>query len=171
MVTSATPPPGPAFQVYLAGPLFSSAEREFLARCAERVRAVGLACFVPHEQKEEIVPLSATHVFAVNQAGIATSHAMLAWLDGAQVDDGTACEIGLFYGLMQARPERHFGIVGLVTDLRVARRKAAHAQSLNLFVEGLLERAGKLTTNLDQALAELCNLAGRDFIAIEGRER
>lgn len=157
MVTPAASAGSP-FQVYLAGPLFSSAERAYLAQCAERVRATGLACFVPHEQDVGIVPVTSTYVFAVNQAGLATSHAMLAWLDGAQVDDGTACEVGLFYGLMQARPERHLGIVGLVTDLRTERRDAVHAQGLNLFVEGLLARAGTIAHDLDAALIQLLAL-------------
>lgn len=158
--------PATTFQVYLAGPLFSSAERDFLEQCAARVRAAGLGCFVPHEQDAGVVPVTSAFVFAVNQAGLATSHAMLAWLDGAQVDDGTACEVGLFYGLMQARPERHLGIVGLVTDLRVERRKARAAQGLNLFVEGLLERAGRVTGDIDRAVAALLALAGRDVVGV-----
>ena len=77
---------------------------------------------------------------------------MLAVLDGPQTDDGTACEIGIFYALMQAEPARK-GIVGLVTDLRGARSGEGHG--LNLFVAGCIEAAGEIVTDLDAAIAVL----------------
>ena len=36
-------------QVYLAGPLFSQAERDWLDVVAARLRGLGIAVFVPHE--------------------------------------------------------------------------------------------------------------------------
>ena len=50
------------------------------------------------------------------------------------VDDGTACEIGIFYALMQSDPTKK-GIVGLLTDLRSTLGHEGHG--LNLFVAGL----------------------------------
>ena len=41
------------------------------------------------------------------------------------VDDGTACEIGIFYALMQADPSKK-GILGLLTDLRGTRGHEGH---------------------------------------------
>ena len=49
------------------------------------------------------------------------------------VDDGTACEIGIFYALMQSDPAKK-GIVGLLTDLRSTLGHEGHG--LNLFVQG-----------------------------------
>ena len=51
--------------------------------------------------------------------------AVLAVLDGSSVDDGTACEIGLFHGLKQHDRERK-GVVGLLTDLRERYDSAVH---------------------------------------------
>ena len=64
---------------------------------------------------------TAEAVFAVDAGGVESADAVLAVLDGPSVDDGTACEIGLFHGLKQRDPERK-GVVGLLTDLRGERR-------------------------------------------------
>ena len=63
---------------------------------------------------------------------------MLALLDGPMVDDGTACEIGIFYALMQSDATKK-GVVGLLTDLRGLRGESS---GLNLFVEGCIEATG-----------------------------
>lgn len=144
-------------KVYLAGPLFSPSDRGFLDDCARRLTEAGLECFVPHQAARGLEPLTAGRVFEVDyRQGLLSANALLAWLDGPMVDDGTACEIGLFYGLMQQDPKRRKGIVGLATDLRLERRRAAleHA-GLNLFVAGLLERSGGLCWSLEEALERL----------------
>ena len=81
---------------------------------------------------------------------------MLAILDGPMIDDGTACEIGIFYGLMRT-DESKKGIVGLVTDLRALRdsEREGEARGLNLFVVGCIEAAGTICTSLDAAQAVL----------------
>ena len=73
---------------------------------------------------------------------------MLAVLDGPQIDDGTACEIGIFYALMLWNPNKK-GIVGLLTDLRAGRGGEGHG--LNLFVEGCVEAGGEIVNDLDAA--------------------
>ena len=104
-------------RVYLAASMFTPYERSFLDDCAGRLRAEGFEVFVPHEHG--LVGRDATPeaVFAVDAGGVESSDAVLAVLDGSSVDDGTACEIGLFYGLKQRDPERK-GVIGLLTDLR-----------------------------------------------------
>ena len=88
-------------KVYCAGPLFSDAERAFLESCVERFRAAGLDCFVPHEAAAGIDRVSVDRIFGLDYDGLAQADALFAWLDGPAVDDGTACEIGLFCGLME----------------------------------------------------------------------
>ena len=41
-------------QIYVAGPLFSEAERDWLDKLAARLRAEGFDCFVPHEHFDAI---------------------------------------------------------------------------------------------------------------------
>ena len=139
-------------RVYLAGPLFTPYERSYLDECAARLREQGFDVFVPHEQALALGKTSAAEIFAKDLEGLAGAEAVLALLDGSQVDDGTACEIGLFYALMQSDPAKK-GIVGLLTDLRSLRLEEGHG--LNLFVEGCIEAAGEVTASLDDALAAL----------------
>ena len=139
-------------RVYLAGSIFTPYERAFLDDCASRLRTEGFDVFVPHEQG--LVGLDATPaaVFAVDAGGVESADAVLAVLDGPSVDDGTACEIGLFHGLKQRDPERK-GVVGLLTDLRAERRGEF---ATNLFVRGCIEAGGgAVVGSLDQALAIL----------------
>ena len=140
-------------RVYLAGSIFTPYERAFLDDCAARLRAEGFEVFVPHEQKELVVAdVTAEAVFAADAGGVESADAVLAVLDGPSVDDGTACEIGLFYGLQQHDPERK-GVVGLLTDLRAERRGEF---ATNLFVRGCIDASGGAVVNsLDDALAIL----------------
>jgi hypothetical protein len=72
------------------------------------------------------------------------------------VDDGTACEIGLFRGLMERGEPWRKGIVGLATDLRLQRRRERLAEGgLNLFVAGAVGSAGRVCWSLEEALAQL----------------
>lgn len=139
-------------RVYLAASMFTPYERAFLGDCAGRLRAEGFEVFVPHEHG--LVGRDATPeaVFAVDAGGVESADAVLAVLDGSSVDDGTACEIGLFYGLKQRDPERK-GVVGLLTDLRGERRGDF---AINLFVRGCIDASGgAVVSSLDDALAIL----------------
>lgn len=143
-------------RIYLAGPLFSEAERAFLSALAARLRAAGFECFVPHEQESGLAQPSPASIFALDyEQGLKPAHALVAWLDGPQVDDGTACEIGLFHGLLRSDPWRK-GMLGLVTDLRLQRRRPAFGSSaLNPFVAGAIESAGRLCWSVDEVLEQL----------------
>ena len=86
---------------------------------------------------------------------------LLAWLDGPVVDDGTACEIGMFVELVASGHSRYRGIVGLVTDLRLQRRRgAAVGDGMNLFVIGAIEAHGRVCWSVDEAIEALGVLAG-----------
>jgi nucleoside 2-deoxyribosyltransferase len=139
-------------RVYLAGSMFTPYERGFLDDCAGRLRAEGFEVFVPHEHGLIGVDVTADAIFAVDAGGVESADAVLAVLDGPSVDDGTACEIGLFHGLKQRDPERK-GVVGLLTDVRGERRGDF---ATNLFVRGCIEAGGgAVVGSLDDALAIL----------------
>ena len=107
-----------ALKIYFAGPLFTPYERAFIDECAAALRADGFQIFVPHEHElTGGVDVTAAWVFAKDRPGIEGADAMLAILDCSSVDDGTACEIGMFHALMQSDPSKK-GIVGLLTDIR-----------------------------------------------------
>jgi len=66
------------------------------------------------------------------------------------VDDGTACEIGMFQQAAASDPTKR-GVVGLVTDLRL-RRGAGGDVRLNLFVRGCIEQRCQVVTDVGEAV-------------------
>ena len=151
----------PGLRIYLAGPLFSDGERAYLDELARRLRARGHDVFVPHEQfTDDIVDLDAATVFRVDVEGVRAANVLVAWLDGPMVDDGTACEIGLFAGLVASDDPHYRGIVGLVTDIRTRRRRGTSGDGLNLFVAGAVLANGALAWSVDEALDAVDRLGG-----------
>lgn len=143
-------------KVYLAGPLFTDYERGYIARCAEVLRNAGLTVFVPHEHQFPADELTPPVVFAKDNEGLLPAHAVLAILDGPVVDDGTACEIGIFHGMRLADPSKK-GVVGLITDSRVVGSggRVVEGRRINLYVEGCIASMGKVCTDLGEALTIL----------------
>ena len=143
-------------QIYLAAPLFSQAERDWLDRLAETLRGEGFECFVPHEHFGDIAELTPKEIYRVDGDGLRASNALLAWLDGPMVDDGTATEIGVFAELVRSGDPRYRGIVGLVTALRLERRRGnAVGDGMNLFVAGAIASAGRVCWSVQEAIAAL----------------
>lgn len=135
-------------RIYFAGPLFTPYERGYIDECAATLRADGFDVFVPHEHELALGDdVAAATIFARDRVGIEEANAMLAILDGPAIDDGTACEIGIFHTLMRSDSEKR-GIVGLLTDLRGLRGEST---GLNLFVQGVLEDAGEIVDSFDAA--------------------
>jgi nucleoside 2-deoxyribosyltransferase len=144
-------------KIYFAGPLFTPAERRFIDECAVQLREAGFDVFVPHEHELALDgTVTAERIFAKDRAALVDANAVLAILDGPVIDDGTACEIGIFYGLMQSEPTKR-GIVGMTHDIRALRdsNREHEAKGLNLFVVGCIEAVGSIVTSLDAAQAVL----------------
>jgi nucleoside 2-deoxyribosyltransferase len=136
-------------RVYLSGPLFTPYERSFIDECAARLRNDGIEVFVPHENALAAGDTTAATIFRKDWDGLSAADAVVAVLDGPMVDDGTACEIGIFYALMQGDPSKK-GIVGLLTDLRSTLGHEGHG--VNLFVLGCVEAAGKVCRSMDEVV-------------------
>ena len=147
-------------RVYVAGPLFSVAERAWIDDLAARLRAAGLDCFVPHEHFPQLANVTVEDVYRVDTDGLRSANALVAWLDGPVVDDGTACEIGMFAELVHSGGEEYRGIVGIATDLRLERRRerGVVGGGSNLFVAGAIESCGTIVHSVDDAIAALGKL-------------
>ena len=145
-------------KIYFAGPLFTPYERGFIDECAARLRSADFDVFVPHEHALALdSTVTAERIFAKDWTGLSEANAVLALLDGPMIDDGTACEIGIFHALMLSDDAKK-GIVGLVTDLRAPRQteRQHEARGLNLFVVGCIEAGGgSIVGTLDEAQAVL----------------
>jgi nucleoside 2-deoxyribosyltransferase len=136
-------------KIYFAGPLFTPYERSFIDQCAAALRADGFEVFVPHEHELATgADVTAAWILGKDRPGIEAANAMLAILDGPSVDDGTACEIGMFHGLMQTDASKR-GIVGLLTDMRGTRGEST---GMNLFLRGAIEDVGCIVTSIEEAL-------------------
>jgi len=154
-------------RIYFAGPLFTPYERDYISKSAQTLRKHGLDPFVPHESPKEEIPNDtrsrAKRCYDNDFGAIYESNAMLAIINGAEVDDGTAAEIGIFYALMQTDDTKK-GIVALHDDWRT--KDGGEGKGLNGFVLGCLLKAGKVCSTLDEALDQL--VAWRAELQAEG---
>ena len=141
--------------VYFAGPLFTPYERRYIDECAAQLRADNFEVFVPHEHELAVdADVTAAWILSKDRPGVEGANAMLAILDGPSVDDGTACEIGMFHALMRSDDSKK-GIVGLHTDIRGRRGEST---GVNLFVQGVIEDVGEIVDSFDAAHAALRRL-------------
>jgi len=82
-------------KIYLAGPLFTTAEREFNTKLSTFLRAEGHEVWLPQEceQREK----TAQEVFAKDVAGLDWAEIIVANMDGSDPDSGTSWECGYAY--------------------------------------------------------------------------
>ncbi|MDM7935232.1 MAG: nucleoside 2-deoxyribosyltransferase [Methanothrix sp.] len=111
-------------RIYLSGPLFSQAEVDWGRRVKSFLedRLDGVEVLWPHEISQG----TPEQIFHRNLQALDGCDLMVAMLDGPQVDDGTAWEIGYLF----SRGKR---IIGVRTDLR--RAGEAEGVRVNLMVE------------------------------------
>jgi nucleoside 2-deoxyribosyltransferase len=112
-------------KLYLAGPLFSLAERTFNTRLAAQLRsAPDISVILPQERASELLkqPDGLQLVFEDCLKMVADCDVVVAVLDGPDADSGTCVELGYAYAL-------HKRIVGIRTDFR-----GSEDRGLNLMV-------------------------------------
>jgi nucleoside 2-deoxyribosyltransferase len=114
-------------KIYLAGPLFSAAERDFNATLAKLLRGKGHDVYLPQEAEQET--MSPQEIFLEDVRGIDGADAVVANMDGADPDSGTCWECGYAY-----RKKR---IVVFRTDFRIG----YELRSDEAAVKGSAERA------------------------------
>lgn len=128
--------------VYLAAPLFSEAECEFNRKLRDEIKRAGFNVFLPQEDSNNIKDKKNRQkiIFDKNLDAIENSDILVAVLDGADMDSGTAWEIG--YACAKGKP-----VLGLRTDFRT------------LGIEGtvnlMIERSVVLCTGIPELLNRL----------------
>ena len=83
-------------RLYLAGSLFTQAERRWLRELATALRRAGHEVFLPQDEAGDRPDPAGT--FGINRAGIEAADALVAILDGPDADSGTAWECGYAFG-------------------------------------------------------------------------
>ena len=152
------------YGVYVASPLgFSEPGRHYLDEVLHpRLTAAGWSVLDPWEdptgvvaetlalpagpaRRKALVRMSRT-IGQRNRTLLAGAAAVLAVLDGPDVDSGTAAEVGW-------AAAQHIPVVGWRSDFRLADHEAA---PVNLQVEDfVLVSGGRMVTSLDEAIAAL----------------
>lgn len=147
-------------KIYLAGPLFTEAEQRWMGKLKkeieELVRPLGKHVVViwPYEliDRSEIDRLgekARLEIFSRCKSHLDDAQILIALLDGTQVDDGTAWEIGYFYGRKSPAQK----IIGVRTDFRRA------GESAGAIVNAMIECSCDKVVRSRQALLEfICRL-------------
>ena len=82
-------------KIYLAGPLFSAAERAFNARLRDLLVAANHQVWLPQEREPR--RKGARYIFKADIQGIDWAEIVIANMDGADPDSGTCWECGYAY--------------------------------------------------------------------------
>jgi nucleoside 2-deoxyribosyltransferase len=106
-------------KIYLAGPLFSTAERDFNTRLAGLLREMKIEVWLPQESEQG--SMSPRQIFEEDVRGIDWADIVVANMDGPDPDSGTCWECGYAY--------RKKPIVIFRTDFRVGNENRYDAHS------------------------------------------
>ena len=108
--------------IYLAGPLFTSAERLFNLGLESAIKKrLDTRIFLPQRECADLAEPES--IFTCCRNGVKNSYIVIAILDGTDVDSGTAWEAGYAHGLGKK-------VIGLRTDFR----QAGEDRGLNLML-------------------------------------
>jgi nucleoside 2-deoxyribosyltransferase len=110
-------------KLYLAGPLFTRPEQDWISTLATGLRAAGHEVFVPHENQRPNP--TAQQIFETDMSGLDWCEAVVAVMDGSDPDSGTAWECG--YAYARSKP-----IVTFRSDFRLVGE--ARGVSFNLML-------------------------------------
>ena len=135
--------------IYQAGPLFSAAEQSFHQTFSARLRDAGHTVIWPGDllteaQIEAAGPHAPRLLFTTCQDALDRCTCVVALLDGSQVDDGAAWEIGYAYA-------RGMPVYGLRTDSR--RAGETPYSRVNSMIQGCLTGFARSVEELVRMLA------------------
>src|SRR6185437_12310308 len=83
-------------KIYLAGPLFASAEQEFNRQLCSRLQQAGHEVWLPQEHEPH--EGTAKAIFEEDVGGVDWAEVVVANMDGPDPDSGTCWECGYAYG-------------------------------------------------------------------------
>lgn len=138
-------------KIYLAGPLFTTAEREFNTKFAGLLRERGHEVWLP--QEVDLRDKTADEVFQKDVNGIDWADVVVANMDGADPDSGTCWECGYAF--------RQKPVVVFRTDFRRGGEEPRNGsynlmltQSSTIQLELSYSSTEAIATRIDDALRE-----------------
>lgn len=132
-------------KAYIAGPLFNEGERWFDEQIDAIAQKVGLETFLPHRDGKELLPevRDISAIFKLDRDMVDASDIVIANLNGINVDDGTAWEIGYAFA-----KGKH--LVGIRTDMRLS----FEGQVVNLMIECSFNHVARSLDELERYLLD-----------------
>jgi nucleoside 2-deoxyribosyltransferase len=142
-------------KVYLAGPLFTQSQQDWLRKLKEDIEILTTSRNAPvnviwpydlitPSEIESLGNQARHEIFSRCKSHLDDADVLIALLDGPQVDDGTAWEIGYFYA--KRRPGQK--IMGIRTDFRQA------GESEGAVVNAMIEMACDRVVRSREAVLE-----------------
>lgn len=131
------------YRVYLAAPLFSDAERTYNASLASLLEKNLFDVHLPQEAGDDTDmrgKCAQERIFSENKKGIEEADVVVAVIDGADADSGTAWEMGYAYAMNKP-------VIAIRTDFR----RVGRNEHVNL----MLEESATVVTDTQQLLAAL----------------
>ncbi len=128
------------YRIYLAAPLFSEAERSYNTCVAHLLERNLFEVYLPQDKGDDSDMRDAKEqerLFARNRAALENSDFVVAIIDGADADSGTAWEMG--YAFAHKKP-----VIALRTDFR----RVGDYEQVNL----MLEKSSLVVTDTSQLL-------------------
>ena len=139
-------------RIYQAGPLFSEAERAWHLTFRRQLEEAGFTVVWPGELIGQASVAgwgkdAPRKIMEIDRDALLSCDVVVALLDGCQVDDGTAWEIGFAYA-------KGIPVIGIRTDFRNA-GDTSHS-SVNAMIEGSVVR---IVRTVAEAVSQLEALA------------
>ena len=131
------------YRIYLAAPLFSEAERDYNRVIAGLLTENFFDVYLPQDTGDTHAERSIDEhrrIFEQNKNALESADAVVAIIDGADADSGTAWEMG--YAAAQGKP-----VIAIRTDFRTV----GHSELVNL----MLEQSSVVVKSKDELLAAL----------------
>jgi nucleoside 2-deoxyribosyltransferase/predicted secreted protein len=131
------------YRVYLAAPLFSEAERSYNRSIEELLRKNFFEVYLPQQAGDDSEIRGKEEqqlIFLKNLKALENADIIVAIIDGADADSGTAWEMGYAFALGKK-------VIGLRTDFR----RSGNYEKVNF----MLEESAIVVTNTSQLLEEI----------------
>ena len=134
--------------VYVAGPLFSQAERDFLEKVVDCLAQTAHLdpvkhFFLPHRDGGELGKgPTRQYIFNLDISKINSADVIIALLDGQDSESGTCIELGYAYALNKK-------IFGILTDFRSYYTNDHEPHRPHLMVWGICENGNTIYNNLE----------------------
>jgi nucleoside 2-deoxyribosyltransferase/predicted secreted protein len=136
------------YRIYLAAPLFSEAERIFNASVARLLKTNLFEVYLPQEAGDDSEVRDSgeqERLFIMNKTALENSDFVVAVIDGADADSGTAWEMG--YAFARGKP-----VFALRTDFR----RIGNSEHVNLMLEKSAQVVGCMEELLEKIPSPFC---------------